>query len=397
MSETETLERPSQAREKRAVDAPLTFRVVREDLLAAIRAVSQVVESRVTIPILANLLVASEDGAIVIRGTDLNMMAEIRLPCEVGAQFATTVDQAGLQSAVETMRPGAVIEAMLADEDRRLVLKHGRAVRNLPTLPPSDFPPMVLDSPDAEFEMEARILRNLLDAAAPAMSTEEAARPYLCGVYLHAPDMDSFRAIGLDGSQMVRASAPQPHGAGGMPGVIVSRKTVGLFRRVLDAHSDSQLRFRVDAKKVEILVGRMRLTSKVVEGTFPPYDRMIPAGNDKILKVHSAELRRCITATAALAESRGKARVIILELGPDECQARAASTAGAVVDPLDGEFPHEAMSIGLNERLAGPLVGVFGEAAQLEVAIDAPNKPVVITSPDKPGITAVLGTIGIAG
>lgn len=397
MSDTETLEKPAKGKAKDPAPVP-SFIIERDAFLAAIRTVGQVVESRNTIPILSNLLLEAEPGGMLrIRGTDLNMMAEVRVPCDCQVALAATAAEAGLVSAIETLRQGGQVQVTLEDGGWRLLLSQNRATRRLPVLPASDFPPLVLEACEAEFEMGATELLALIEPASVAMSQEEVARAYLCGVFLHAhvevgvPDGQTLRAAAIDGNQLVRVIVPQPKGAETLPDVILSRKTVNLLRRLLDAHSDCTVIVRADAKKVSVAMGRTMLTAKVVEGTFPAYEKSIPRGCDKILRVHSAELRRCLSAAAALAETRGKARAISLELSPEGCQARAGSTAGAVIDPLDAEFPHEAMAIGVNERLAGPLVGVFGEASQLEVAIDGPGKPIIITSPTRPAITGVLG------
>jgi DNA polymerase-3 subunit beta len=395
MSETETIERPKGKKTEKAAEPAPRFTIERDAFLAAIRTVGQVVEPRNTIPILSNLLLTAQDGWLKVRGTDLNILAEASAPCDCSARLGTTVDEAGLKCAVETMRPEAVIEVTLEDGGRRLMLKHGRATRNLPTLPVTDFPALAIDTVSNEFVMEGAALRDMLAATSVAMSTDETARAYLCGVYLHAPDVVSLRAAATDGLQMVRFVADQPAGAGGMPGVILSRKTVALLRKLIDAHEGAQCRLKVQEKKILFEIGRVAVVAKAVEGTYPPYERAIPKTCDKLLKVHSAELRRCLSAAAALAETRGKARAIAMELAPDGCQARAASIVGAVVDPLDAEFAHEPMVIGMNERLAGPIVGIFGEAAQLQVAIEAPGKPIIISSPTKPAITAVLGGFSI--
>ena len=388
MSETDTLERP------KAKDAPQASSAVtidRDRLLAAVRTVGQVVEARNTIPILSNLLLVADADVLRISGTDLNMMVTVEAPCSTAGGLATTVAEATLKGAIDTLRPGAV-ELFFDDADRRLVLKQGRAIRRLPTIPADDFPPLSLDGADAEFELPAGDLLAILAPPSVSMSTEEKVRSYLCGVFLHIVDGRTLVADATDGFGMVRVQAPLPAGAANLPDVILSRKTINIVKRLLDA-GERSVKVRASETKVAFAIGELTLTAKVVEGTFPDIGRVIPQANGSVLRVHGAELRRCITAAAALAQSSGSARGIRLKLSREDCQTRITSPEAAVVDPLDGDFDAEPIEVGLNSRLAIPLIQIFGDTAQLEVRLQDPATPILFTSPDKPAITAVLMTM----
>lgn len=391
MSDTETIERPAKSKAKPPAPTIAPLHVERDALLGAVRTVGQVVEARNTIPILSNVLLAADAGVLRISGTDLNMMATIEVPCDFDGSFATTVREDVLKSAIDTLRPGR-IDIELADGGARLVLSQGRATRRLPTLPAADFPPLSLSEAEAEFEMPAAALLDLVGPPSVTMSNEEKTRIYLCGVFLHVDDGRCVTADATDGYGLVRVVMPIPAGAADLPDVIISRKTVSLLKRLLDG-AEGQVRFRAEPKKISVSIGRTTLTAKTIEGTFPNVGRTIPTSNDKVLKVHSAELRRCIAAAASLAETRGSARGVTLDLSSDGCQARSMSADGAVLDPLDADYAAEPLEIGLNSRLALPIVSVFGDAAQMEVRLNDAGTPALFTSPDKPAITAVLMTM----
>lgn len=383
MSETQTIDRPK----GKAKQLPSGgFAIERDSFLGAIRTVGQVVENRVTIPILSNLLIRVGGGTMTIVGTDLEMLVEANADCASAGPVATTVSSDRLASAVETLRPG-MIEAEL--EGFQLVLKQGSARRRLPTLPAEDFPVIKVGDIQARFEIEAGRLLSIFDATSPAVSTEET-RYYLNGVFFHSVD-GYLRGVATDGHRLARMSVPLPEGAAGMPDIIVARKSVRELRRLLQTFDgQAMIPVEVGTGKMTFKLGSTRLVAKLIDGTFPDYTRVIPTANKKLLTVHSTEWARCIRAAGAVCTER--TRGVRLDLSAGGCEAIGQSPEGGKADdPMDAEFSDDAVfSIGLNSRYAVDISTMFGEAATLKLAFDDAAAPILITSDDKPALTAVL-------
>jgi DNA polymerase-3 subunit beta len=253
---------------------------------------------------------------------------------------------------------------------------------------------MPSDQLDVAFQIDAAVLRSLLDATHVTMSSEEKTRVYLCGVFLHVHD-GKLCAASTDGVRMVCAEAPLPAGADGLPDIILPKKLVLLLRRHLaKMQPGDRLDIRASRQKVMISYGTTVLLGKLIDGEYPNYRRIIPVGNDKPLKVHSGELVRAIGAASALVEAAadgtGRSKGLAFRLSPTGCELRSSSGDANAVEPLDGEFASGDFEIGLNALYAAPVAGIFGEAAELELLFADPRAPVLFTSPTVPSVIGVV-------
>jgi hypothetical protein len=230
---------------------------------------------------------------------------------------------------------------------------------------------------------------SIFDATALAISTEET-RYYLNGVFFHAPD-GHLCAVSTDGHRLSRMTVPLPDGAAEMPDIIVARKSVRELRRLLATiDPTAAVPLEIGTGKMNVQIGGTRLVAKLIDGTFPDYTRVIPTENGKLLTVHSTEWVRCIRAASAVCTER--TRAIRLDLSSDGCQAVGQSTEGGnALEPIDADFSDKTMlQIGVNSRYAADVGAMFGEAATLKFAFADMAAPILITSDDKPALTAVL-------
>ena len=187
------------------------------------------------------------------------------------------------------MREGAQVELETLGGRNEMVLRSGRSTFTLACLPPEDYPVMSAGELPHHFTLSAGELRTLIDRTRFAISTEET-RYYLNGIYLHATksnEVPVVRAVATDGHRLARVEMTAPEGAAGMPGIIVPRKTVLELRKLVDEGED-EVQIGLGETKIRCAIGEAALTSKLIDGTFPDYDRVIPAGNDKVLEVDRA-------------------------------------------------------------------------------------------------------------
>lgn len=324
--------------------------IERAALLKAVAQAQSVVERRNTIPILANVLIEAEEAQVSFRATDLDVEVLDRAPAMVERAGATTVSAVLLHEIVRKLPDGAMIE--LTDDSRsgRLQVTAGRSSFALATLPKEDFPVMASSEYAANFSAPAKALRRLFDKSKFAISTEET-RYYLNGVYLHVAEGEGgrkLRCVATDGHRLARVDSDLPNGAEAMPGVIVPRKTVGELRKLLE-DDDMQIAVSVSETKIRFATPDITLTSKVIDGTFPDYTRVIPSGNTKRLEVDAGDFAKAVDRVATVSSERSRAVKLVLEDDKLVLSVNAPDS-GAAEEELIVAYADERLEIGFNAK-----------------------------------------------
>jgi DNA polymerase-3 subunit beta len=351
----------------------MKFTVERAVLIKALAHVQSVVERRNTIPILANvLLAAQEDGALRLTATDMEIAVVEDVP---GVQIArpgrTTAPAATLYEIVRKLPEGARVELDHAGGEAPLKLRAGRFNTDLSVLPVEDFPSMTEGKLPHRFTVGAGQMRDLVDRTRFAISTEET-RYYLNGIYLHAADSDGtkvLRAVATDGHRLARFEEPLPEGAAGIPGVIVPRKTVVELRKLAEETQDA-IEVHLSDTKIRFDLGSVHLTSKLIDGTFPEYDRVIPRGNDKVLEVNKKAFAEAVGRVAAISSERS--RPVKLSLDRNRLLLSASSAEqGQAEEELDSEvvrYDAAPIEIGFQARYLNDITDQIGERVVFKFA-----------------------------
>jgi DNA polymerase-3 subunit beta len=346
--------------------------IERATLLRCLSHVQSVVERRNTIPILSNVLIdADAGGSVRVMATDLDLqVVETMSASSVDQPGAITVSAHLLFDIARKLPEGSQVS--LTTNDNRLEVKAGRSNFKLPTLPRDDFPVIVEGDLPTSFELPARTLAELIDRTRFAISTEET-RYYLNGIFLHVTDEDEplLKAAATDGHRLARFTLPRPEGAAGMPDVIVPRKAVGELRKLLDEALDGNVLIDLSASKIRFTLGGeggVVLTSKLIDGTFPDYSRVIPTANDKLLKVDPKLFRSGVDRVATIATE--KTRAVKIGLDGDRVTLSVTSPDnGTATEELAAEYRAEGMEIGFNANyLKDILDQVDAETVELHLA-----------------------------
>ncbi|WP_145107850.1 DNA polymerase III subunit beta [Cereibacter sediminicola] len=324
--------------------------IERGALLKAVGQAQSVVERRNTIPILANVLIEAEGDTVSFRATDLDIEVVDRTPAVVERPGATTVSAVMLHEIVRKLPDGALVGLSEDAASGRLTVTAGRSVFSLATLPREDFPVMASSEYSSNFTAPAPVLRRLFDKAKFAISTEET-RYYLNGVFMHVATGEEgpvLRCVATDGHRLARIDAPLPEGAGGMAGVIVPRKTVNELRKLLD-DDEAQIKVSVSETKVRFATPQITMTSKVIDGTFPDYSRVIPTGNARRLEVDAQEFAKAVDRVATVSSERSRA--VKLSLDEDRLVLSVnAPDSGAAEEELAVAYGDERLEIGFNAK-----------------------------------------------
>ncbi|SFE74982.1 DNA polymerase III, beta subunit [Sulfitobacter brevis] len=324
--------------------------IERAALLKAVSQAQSVVERRNTIPILANVLIEAEGSDVSFRATDLDIEVVDKIGAMVERAGSTTVSATMLHEIVRKLPDGALINLTADSAAGRLTVEAGRSNFSLATLPKEDFPVMATAEYASNFSAPAPVLRRLFDKSKFAISTEET-RYYLNGVYMHISDGENgkvLRCVATDGHRLARIDADMPEGAADMPGVIVPRKTVGEMRKLLD-DDDAIIAVSVSETKVRFATPEITLTSKVIDGTFPDYTRVIPQGNTRRMEVDAKDFAMAVDRVATVSSERSRA--VKLQLDEDRLILSVnAPDSGAAEEELAVAYGDERLEIGFNAK-----------------------------------------------
>jgi len=349
--------------------------IERATLLKALAHVQSVVERRNTIPILANVLLEARDGNLSLAATDMDLAIVERVAARIDADGATTAPAHTLYDIARKLPDGA--EVQLEAAAGKLSIKAGRSHFALACLPTEDFPVMGGGDMPIRFSFAADELRGLIDRTRFAISTEET-RYYLNGIYLHAAGEDgakSLRAVATDGHRLARVEVPLPAGAAQMPGVIVPRKTINELHKLLEDSADS-VEIELSETRIRFAFDNVQVTSKLIDGTFPDYEVVIPSGNDKILEVDCGSFGEAVDRVSTI--SSEKSRAIKLTLGNGSLTLSANSTEnGTATEELEVSYTESSLEIGFNSRYLLDIVHqIEGNEAQF-VMSDAASPTIV--------------------
>ena len=331
--------------------------IERAALLKAVGQAQSVVERRNTIPILANVLIEAEGSTVRFRATDLDIEVVDTAPATVDRAGSTTVNAVTLHEIVRKLPDGALVTLTDDGASGRLSVEAGRSNFQLATLPKVDFPVMASSEYDCNFSCPAPVLRRLFDKSKFAISTEET-RYYLNGVYMHVADGEDgrvLRCVATDGHRLARIDAALPDGAADMPGVIVPRKTVGEMRKLLD-NDETQIAVSVSETKVRFATPEITLTSKVIDGTFPDYTRVIPTANARIMQVDAADFAAAVDRVATVSSERSRAVKLSMDQDRLVLSVNAPDT-GAAEEELGVAYQDDKLEIGFNAKYLLEIAG----------------------------------------
>lgn len=323
--------------------------IERANLLNALNHVHRVVERRNTIPILGNVLLKAEGAELALKATDLDMEIADTAPAMIEQPGATTIPALMFYDIVRKLPDGAEISLDTSDGST-LLLQSGRARFSLQMLPDADFPDLNAGDLPVSFTMTGPQLKRLIDRTQFAISTEET-RYYLNGIFFHVVgegDEARMRAVATDGHRLAKAEMDPPSGSVGMPGIIIPRKSVGEIQKLLE---DPEVSAKVELSdaKIRLTIGSVVLTSKLIDGTFPDYERVIPSGNDKILTLDKAAFKSAVDRVSTISSDRGRA--VKLSLSEDTLTLAVNNPdSGSATDEIPVSYSAEPLEIGFNSR-----------------------------------------------
>ena len=321
-----------------------------------------------------------------MKATDLDLEITEAAPAMTEKAGSITVPAHLLYEIVRKLSDGSEVALAVNTEGTTMTVMSGRSKFSLQCLPQSDFPDLTAGSFSHSFKMKAADFKMLIDRTQFAISTEET-RYYLNGIFLHTIEASGalkLRAVATDGHRLARADVDAPSGSEGMPGIIIPRKTVGEIQKLIE-NPDSEVKFEVSDSKIRLSFGEIVLTSKLIDGTFPDYQRVIPQANDKEMRVDCSTFASAVDRVSTISSERGRAvklsmadgRMTLSVTNPD---------SGSATEEIEVDYDSSPLDIGFNARYLMDIAAQLdGDTALLKLA--DPGSPTVIQ--DRDGASAL--------
>jgi DNA polymerase-3 subunit beta len=364
--------------------------VERSAFLKSLNHVQSVVERRNTIPILSNVMIEAGKGRLKLTATDLDMEIVETLAADVIRNGAATAPAHMLYDIVRKLPEGAQVQAeLLTAEGGRLSVSSGSVRFELACLPKEDFPQMAAGALPFRFRLPTDDLKKLIDRTRFAISTEET-RFYLNGIYLHAHKngkQGEMRAVATDGHRLARFQLDLPEGAAEMPGIIVPRKAISELRRLLD-DIEGAVEISLSDTKIQFATDGVELTSKLIDGTFPDYQRVIPSANDKVLTLDSREFAQAVDRVSTI--SADKTRAVKLGISKDKLTLSVVNPdSGTATEELGASYTSSPLDIGFNARYLLDITGQI-EGKDVRFVLSDAGSPTLIEDSEEKGSLYVL-------
>ena len=362
---------------EQGVEEIMQLTIERNELLRAMAHVTGVVERRSTIPILSNVKLQADGAALRMTATDLDIEVVETVPAMVTRPGGTTVQALVLHDIVRKLADGAQVDLSREGDEGQMHVSSGHARFALQALTVDDFPTIEAGEMSHRFELESQQVKRLIEKTRFAISTEET-RYYLNGIYLHRAETDGaqmLRAVATDGHRLAQVEVPLPEGANGMPGVIIPRKTVQELHRLVENSTD-KVQIELSDSKIRIITGHVVLTSKLIDGTFPEYERVIPQQNDKVMQASKSEFTSAVDRVSTISSEKGRA--VKLNIGDGKLKLTVVNPdSGTAEEEIDIAYEADPMEIGFNARYLLDISGQL-ESDTGTFLLSDPNSPTLV-------------------
>ena len=368
----------------------MKFIIERANLLKTLSHVQSIVEKRNTIPVLSNVKIEALADGISFKATDMDTEITEITDAKIVETGATTAPAHMLYDIVRKLSDSLEVELSFPDEKGQLSIASGRSKFSLPTIAVEDFPVISADTLPTNFGIAKEEFKDVIDRTQFAVSTEET-RYYLNGLYIHAKteaDTKVLRIVATDGHRLACVESPLPNGAEKMAGVIIPRKTVAEIRKLLDDSKTETVSISLSENKIRFMLEDITLTSKLIDGTYPDYERVIPTGNNKILEIGVKELASAVDRVSVVAE---RTRAIKLITGRNHVVLTSSSPdLGSALEELEAKYEHDALEVGYNFRyLLDILAEIKGDNVKISFS-DSSSPSVIHDTSDSSAIYVLM-------
>lgn len=374
------------------ISQALAVTVERAVLLKALGHVQSVVERRNTLPILANIKIEAIGNTLSLTATDTDIEITEKIIVETEEEGAITVPAHTLYDIIRKLPDGAQVELTGTDSaGGKLKINSGSCNFSLASLPVNDFPIMSSGNINHSFKLLPAEIIALIDKTKFAISTEET-RYYLNGIFLHTKGNNKkgdgkLCAVATDGHRLAKVEIDAPAGAENIDGIIIPRKTVGEIRKLVEEGNDD-VEISISDSKISFVCNGAVLISKLIDGTFPDYEKVIPVDNDKEAEVEAGALTRAVDRVATI--STEKTRAVKFAFEPGKLIISATNEEnGAAKEELEIEYSSNSFEIGFNSRYLLEMMSVI-KGQKVQIRLKDGNAPALVGDSEDPSSIFVI-------
>jgi len=323
--------------------------IEKNNIFKSLSHVQSIVEKKNTIPILSNILLEAKSSSLILTATDMDISITEKISCTVIDEGAVTVPAHTLYDIIRKIPDENEIE-FIANDGKKFSIRSGNSKFSLSCLPKEDFPIIDIDKLSNEFLIESKVFLKLLDKTKFAISNEET-RYFLNGIYLHKKninDKDSLSLVATDGHRLAKIDQDFPKGLIDIPGVIIPKKTINELCKLL-SDSNDEVTINLDPNKIIFYIGSTVLISKLIDGNFPEYERVIPKNNDNIVTLDKNMFSEAVDRVSTITSERSRAiklRVLknLINMTSTDLENGSAS------EDIVSEYQGEEIEIGFNSK-----------------------------------------------
>lgn len=367
----------------------MKFSIDRSTLLKALSHTQTIVERKGVTPILSNILLSADDHQLSISATDLDLSLVETIPAHVEEKGTTTVSAHLMHDIVRKFSEGSSVEISEKPDTNFLSLKSGKAKFSLPTLDAKDFTTIKTSGLPNTFVIHSKDLSHLISATRSSMCIEEV-RYYLNGIYLHTKEVDQrpvLRAVATDGHRLALAEVDQPQGAHGMPDVIIPRKTIIEVAKILE-EVQGEVQVSLSLTQIIFNFGKALIASRLVDGSFPDYERVIPANNDSSLTVSRKHLCDAVDRVSTIASEKTKWIRVVIE--PKTITISASSNNQSMgTEDCEVTYDGKHLSTGFNAKYLLEVIQQI-KSETLELKLSDNDTPIIIRGIDEQDVFYVM-------
>lgn len=331
----------------------MQFEVSKQVLLKAIASVNGVVEKKNTIPVLQNIKLEVKDDIVVLSATDMDISVTTSFACDMKNSGTTTVLAQMFLDIVRKIPENAPI-IITQDNASILQIKSGKSKYNLPCISAEEFPNIAEGELGEEFTVNSAKLVEMIDKTRFAISNDET-RYYLNGLFLQGMKRDSgfeLRCVATDGHRLAlsfmdsKISTPF--------GIIIPRKSVAEIRRIIDGIEE--VKISVSRIKIKVVAGQATLVSKLIDGEFPDYEKVLPKNNSRIAVINKKEFFDALDRVSTVATDKHRSIKLLLENGKMNLQV-STNDGSFAYEELEVNYLEEKIEAGFNSRYLMDVVG----------------------------------------
>lgn len=365
--------------------------VDRNNFLKSLGHIYRIVDRRNTSSILGNVFIKASGGLIQLKATDLELQVSEELAATIEQPGSATVPAYLLHDVIKRLPSGAEVTIELSEDGKQVKVVSGRINYKLQSLPAADFPDSKAVEWQHSFTLEAKDLRPLLNATQSAMSTDET-RYSLNGIYMHIArnkdDAPVLRLVATDGHRLAVGELPAPSETLDMPGVIIPRKTILEIQKMLAEGFAQDIAIDISETKIGFTVGDLSLISKLIEGQYPDYEKIIPTKQDKLLTVDRNEFMASVSRVSVVSNDYARAMKFGLEMDTLLLTMESIESDSAE-DCLTCHYRGEPLEIGFNAKYLLEEANQFTQENIL-FSFSSASAPCVMHDGEKPNILYIL-------